>query len=97
MFFQTVITHSLNLKLPFRWKPQDRLHEVVQASGVVLDLGGFGLLCCSPEHDWRLASSPIKKDQRGGEDYLITLLSITLERWELKGRPVAASCAHFVY
>ena len=49
-----------------RGRQKDWVPDVVQTTGVVLDPGGSGLLCCSAEHDRGLAEGAVQKDKRRG-------------------------------
>ena len=46
---------------------------MVQAAGLVLDPGWLGLFRGCPEHDRRLAESPLQEDKGGGEHLALAL------------------------
>lgn len=50
----------------YRWRSQNRIHEMVQASGLVLDFGGSGVFRSGSQHDWRLAQGSVQENKRGG-------------------------------
>lgn len=54
------------LSLFYRRRSKNRIHEMVQASGLVLDFGGSGVFRSGAEHDWRLAQGSVQENKRRG-------------------------------